>query len=147
MVLQRVREARVEVEGRVAGAIGHGLLAFVGVAKSDTRADAEQMADKAVSLRIFPDVQGKMNRSLLETGGGLLVVSQFTLYADTRKGRRPGFDRAADPSEARALYEYFVEAVRIRGAYVATGVFQAMMSVYLVNDGPVTILCDSEKML
>jgi len=145
IVLQRVREARVEVEGRVTGAIGHGLLAFVGVAKSDLRADAEYLADKAVTLRVFPDENGKMNRSLLDIGGGLLAVSQFTLYADSRKGRRPGFDRAADPGEARALYDYFVDSVRSRNVNVATGIFQAAMSVYLVNDGPVTILCDSEK--
>lgn len=147
MVLQRVREARVEVEGRVTGAIGPGLLAFVGVAKSDVRADAEHLADKAVTLRIFSDEDGKMNRSLLDTGGSLLVVSQFTLYADSRKGRRPGFDRAADPNEARVLYEYFVEAARSRKVRVETGIFQATMSVHLVNDGPVTLLCDSEKLL
>ena len=147
IVLQRVKEARVEVDGRVTGAIGAGLLAFLGISKADVRADAEYLVDKAISLRIFPDEAGKMNRNLLDTGGGLLVVSQFTLYADIRKGRRPGFDRAADPEQARSLYAYFVEAARARNVHVETGVFQAMMSVYLVNDGPVTILCDSEKTL
>lgn len=147
MVLQRVKEARVEVEGRVVGAIGPGLVALVGIARSDVRADADYLVDKALSLRIFPDECGKMNRNVVEAGGGFLVVSQFTLYGDTRKGRRPGFDRAADPELARALYEYFVEAARARKVSVQTGVFQALMSVHLVNDGPVTIICDSEKTL
>jgi len=145
MVLQRVKEARVEVEGRVVGAIGPGLVALVGIARSDVRADADYLVDKAISLRIFPDECGKMNRNVVEAGGGLLVVSQFTLYGDTRKGRRPGFDHAAGPELARALYEYFVEAARARKVPVQTGVFQALMSVHLVNDGPVTIICDSEK--
>lgn len=137
----------MEVDGRVAGAIGPGLVAFVGIAKPDVRADADYLVDKTISLRIFPDEAGKMNRNLVEAGGGLLVVSQFTLYADTRKGRRPGFDRAAAPDQARALYEYFVEAARARHIPAQTGVFQAAMSVYLVNDGPVTIICDSERIL
>ena len=147
IVLQRVKEARVEVEGRIAGAIGPGLLAFLGISRDDTRADAEYLLDKTLTLRIFPDEAGKMNRSLLDTGGELLVVSQFTLYADARKGRRPGFDRAAGPEQARLLYEYFAESARERRLRVETGVFQAMMSVYLLNDGPVTILCDSERTL
>ena len=147
MVLQRVKEARVEVDGRVAGAIGPGLLAFVGIAKSDARADADYLVDKAVSLRIFPDASGKMNRNVMEAGGAILLVSQFTLYADSRKGRRPSFDRAAGPEKARALYEYVIQAARARKLPVETGVFQALMSVYLVNDGPVTIICDSEKSL
>jgi D-tyrosyl-tRNA(Tyr) deacylase len=145
MVLQRVKEARVEVEDRVVGDIGPGLVVFVGIAKSDVRADADYLVDKAISLRIFPDDSGKMNRNIVEAGGSLLVVSQFTLYGDSRKGRRPGFDRAAGPEQARALYEYFVEAARSRKVSVQTGIFQALMSVQLVNDGPVTIICDSEK--
>ena len=146
-MLQRVKEARVEVEGRIAGAIGPGLLALLGISRDDTRADAEYILDKTLSLRIFPDDEGKMNRSLLDRDGQLLVVSQFTLYADVRKGRRPGFDRAAGPEQARLLYEYFVDSARQRRVRVETGVFQAMMSVHLVNDGPVTILCDSERTL
>ncbi|HXG34422.1 MAG TPA: D-aminoacyl-tRNA deacylase [Bryobacteraceae bacterium] len=144
-VLQRVSEARVEVEGTVAGAIGSGLVVFVGISREDTRADAEFLAEKITGLRIFPDETGKMNRDVKEAGGSILIVSQFTLYADARKGRRPGFDRAAPPEAARPLYDYFVEAVRRRGVPVATGVFQAVMSVRLINDGPVTILLDSEK--
>ena len=145
MVLQRVRKARVEVEDRVVGEIGPGLVVFVGIARSDVQADADYLVDKAISLRIFPDESGKMNRNIVEAGGSLLVVSQFTLYGNSRKGRRPGFDRAAGPEQARALYEYFVEASRSRKVSVQTGVFQALMSVHLVNDGPVTIICDSEK--
>lgn len=145
VVLQRVSEARVEVEGTVAGAIGSGLVVFVGISREDTRADAEYLAEKITGLRIFPDETGKMNRDVKEAGGSILIVSQFTLYADARKGRRPGFDRAAPPDAARPLYDYFVEAVRRRGVPVATGVFQAVMSVRLINDGPVTILLDSEK--
>jgi D-tyrosyl-tRNA(Tyr) deacylase len=145
MVLQRVKEAHVAVDNQIAGAIGPGLLVFLGVAKTDVRADADYLADKAISLRIFPDEAGKMNRNVAEAGGALLVVSQFTLYADSRKGRRPGFDRAADPEQARVLYEYFVGTLRARKVPVETGVFQALMSVHIINDGPVTILCDSEK--
>jgi D-tyrosyl-tRNA(Tyr) deacylase len=145
MVLQRVKEARVEVENRVVGAIGPGLLVLLGIARSDVRSDADYLADKTISLRIFPDDRGKMNRNIAETGGSLLVVSQFTLYADSRKGRRPGFDRAADPEQALVLYEYFVDTIRARKVPVETGIFQAAMSVHLVNDGPVTIICDSEK--
>jgi D-tyrosyl-tRNA(Tyr) deacylase len=144
-VLQRVSEARVDVDGRTAGAIAHGLLVLLGVAKYDTRSDADYLADKITGLRIFADDAGKMNRSVLETGGALLVVSQFTLYGDCRKGRRPGFDLAAPPEQARALYEYFVEACRKRSIRVETGIFQASMAVQLVNDGPVTIICESEK--
>ncbi len=135
----------MEVEGTVAGAIGSGLVVFVGISREDTRADAEYLAEKITGLRIFPDETGKMNRDVKEAGGSILIVSQFTLYADARKGRRPGFDRAAPPDAARPLYDYFVEAVRRRGVPVATGVFQAVMSVRLINDGPVTILLDSEK--
>ncbi len=142
-VVQRVREARVTVDGGVSGEIGTGLLVLVGVAKPDTRADADWLADKIAGLRIFPDEAGKMNRSVGEAGGALLVVSQFTLYADCRKGRRPSFDLAAEPQQARALYEYFVEACRKRLPRVETGVFQASMAVALVNDGPVTVVIDS----
>lgn len=142
-VLQRVREARVEVEEKVVGAIGPGLLVLLGVARSDSGADADYLAAKIAGLRIFPDQEGKMNRSVADAGGALLVVSQFTLYGDCRKGRRPSFDLAAPPEQARALYEYFVEACRRTAVPVVTGTFQASMSVYLVNDGPVTLICDS----
>jgi len=145
VVLQRVKEARVDVEGRTTGAIGPGLLVLLGVAKQDTRSDAEYLAGKVIGLRIFADEAGRMNRSVLEAEGALLIVSQFTLYADCRRGRRPGFDQAASPEQARALYEYFVEACRALNAPVQTGIFQASMAVHLVNDGPVTVICDSEK--
>jgi len=135
----------VEVAGEVTGAIGSGLVVFVGISREDTRTDAEYLAEKITGLRVFPDETGKMNRDVKEAGGSILIVSQFTLYADARKGRRPGFDRAAPPDSARPLYDYFVEAVRRRGVPVATGIFQAVMSVRLINDGPVTILLDSEK--
>jgi D-tyrosyl-tRNA(Tyr) deacylase len=143
VVLQRVREARVEVDGGVVGSIGVGLVVLLGIARTDTRADAEYLVDKVVGLRIFPDEAGKMNRSVREAGGSLLVVSQFTLYGDCRKGRRPSFDLAAAPDQARALYEYFLEAVRARGIPVQAGIFQAMMALHLINDGPVTIILDS----
>ncbi len=142
-VVQRVREARVEVNGVVTGSIGRGLLVLLGVAREDTPRDADYLAEKIAGLRIFPDEEGKMNRSVRDVGGALLVVSQFTLYGDTRKGRRPSFDRAAPPEQARALYERFVQALRAGGLPVETGVFQAMMQVHLINDGPVTIICDS----
>jgi len=142
-VIQRVSEARVKVEGAVLGEIGPGLLALLGIAKPDTAADAEFLAEKILNLRVFPDEAGKMNRSLLDTGGALLVVSQFTLYGDCRKGRRPSFDAAAPAEQARALYEHFVEAARRSGVRVETGVFQAHMEVSLVNDGPVTLVVES----
>jgi D-tyrosyl-tRNA(Tyr) deacylase len=144
-VVQRVKAARVEVDQRVAGRIDAGLLVFLAVAKTDTRRDAEYMADKLTGLRIFPDEAGRMNRSVLDTGLALLVVSQFTLYGDAGRGRRPGFERAAGPDLARTLYEYFLQAVRATGAPVETGVFQAHMEVHLVNDGPVTIIVDTDK--
>ncbi len=144
-VVQRVKSARVEVDQRVAGQIDAGLLVFLAIAKSDTRRDAEYLADKLTGLRIFADEAGRMNRSVLETGLALLVVSQFTLYGDVARGRRPGFERAAGPELARTLYEYFLQAVRARGAPVETGVFQAHMEVHLVNDGPVTIIVDTDK--
>jgi D-tyrosyl-tRNA(Tyr) deacylase len=143
MVVQRVSEASVRVEGEVVGSIGRGLLVLLGVARGDTESDAAFLAEKTASLRIFPDHDGKMNRSVTEAGGSVLVVSQFTLYGDVRKGRRPSFDQAAPPETAKQLYERFVEMLRSRGLHVETGVFQAMMQVHLVNDGPVTILCDS----
>jgi D-tyrosyl-tRNA(Tyr) deacylase len=141
-ILQRVSRAKVEVENRVVGEIAAGLLVLLGVAKSDSAAEADALAAKIVELRIFPDEAGKMNRSLLDTGGALLAVSQFTLYGDTRKGRRPSFDAAAGPHQARTLYERFIESVRARGVHVETGVFQAHMQVTLTNDGPVTLLVE-----
>jgi D-tyrosyl-tRNA(Tyr) deacylase len=144
-LIQRVTEARVEVDGAVTGKIGAGLLVLLGVAKPDTTADADFLAEKVVNLRIFHDDEGKMNRSLIDTGGALLVVSQFTLYGDCRKGRRPSFDAAAPAEQARALYEYFVDAARRKGVTVETGVFQAHMAVSLVNDGPVTLMIESES--
>lgn len=145
VVVQRVTSARVEVEGRGVGEIGRGMLVLLGVGKSDTRQDADYLVNKLAGLRIFADEAGKMNRDVIETGGSLLVVSQFTLYGDVQRGRRPGFERAADPQEARVLYKYFVDALRARGVPVATGSFQALMAVHLVNDGPVTIIIDSDK--
>jgi len=145
VVLQRVREARVEVDGRVAGSIGLGLVALLGIAGTDTRADAGYLVDKVVGLRIFPDQAGRMNRDLRDAGGSLLVIPQFTLYGDCRKGRRPSFDLAARPELARTLYDYFLEAARASSIPVETGIFQARMAVHLVNDGPVTIILDSLK--
>jgi D-tyrosyl-tRNA(Tyr) deacylase len=143
LVIQRVSEARVEVDGQTTGAIGRGLLVLVAVARSDTQSDADRLAEKLLGLRIFPDESGKMNRSVVEIGGGVLVVSNFTLYGDTRKGKRPSFDMAAPPEQARTLYEYFVTKLRSGAVPVETGVFQATMAVSLVNDGPVTLICDS----
>jgi D-tyrosyl-tRNA(Tyr) deacylase len=143
VILQRVARANVEVDGAIVGEIGTGLLILLGVAKTDTAADADSLAAKILNLRIFADEAGKMNRSVLDCGGGLLVVSQFTLYGDCRKGRRPGFDDAAPAEQARALYEHFVAVVRRSGLKVETGVFQAHMAVSLVNDGPVTFLVES----
>jgi D-aminoacyl-tRNA deacylase len=146
-VVQRVLEARVEVDGVVSGEIASGLLVLLGVGQDDQIPDSDFMAEKIVNLRIFSDQAGKMNRSLLETGGGLLVVSQFTLYGDCRKGRRPSFDSAAPAELARSLYERFVATARAaggdRGMRVETGVFQAHMKVSLTNDGPVTLIVES----
>jgi D-aminoacyl-tRNA deacylase len=142
-LLQRVTEARVIVNQAVTGEIGAGLLVFLGVAKLDTEADAEFLVQKILNLRIFVDDEGKMNRSLLDTGGGLLVVSQFTLYGNCRKGRRPSFDDAAPAEHARALYEHFVTIVRRSSLRVETGIFQADMAVSLINDGPVTLIVES----
>lgn len=144
-VLQRVREARVEVDGQVVGAIGRGLVVLLGIARTDTAADADYLVEKITGLRIFPDQERKMNLSLADTGGALLVISQFTLYGDTRKGRRPSFDEAAPPEQARQLYEYFLAAVRSRQIPCEAGIFQAMMDVHLVNEGPVTIICESPR--
>jgi len=143
IVIQRVKQARVEVQGRVIGAIGPGLLALLGIAKTDSEKDADYLVDKVLGLRIFPDDAGKMNRSIREMGGSLLLVSQFTLYGDCRKGRRPSFDLAAGPQEALRLYEYFLNEWRKTGVPVESGEFQALMQVHIVNDGPVTIICDS----
>ena len=143
LLIQRVSEAAVTVDGRAAGSIRTGLLVFLGVARSDTNADADYLAGKLLGLRVFPDEAGKMNRSVSEAGGALLIVSQFTLYGDCRKGRRPSFDQAAPPGLAQSLYEYFVQAAKSGPVPVETGVFQATMEVKLVNQGPVTILIDS----
>lgn len=145
-VVQRVSRASVIVGERVVGDIGPGLLVLLGVSRRDTQADVEYLAEKIVGLRIFEDADGKMNQSVVETGGAVLVVSQFTLYGDVRRGRRPSFDDAARPEEARTLYEAFVAQIRQRGLRCETGEFQAMMSVSLVNEGPVTILLDSAKL-
>lgn len=142
-LIQRVSQAKVEVDGAITGEIGKGLLVFLGVAKPDTAVDAGFLVNKVIQLRIFPDDEGKMNRSLADAGGSLLVVSQFTLYGDCRKGRRPSFDAAAPPDQARSLYEHFVTEARRAGVHVETGVFQAHMDVSLVNDGPVTLLVES----
>ena len=144
-VVQRVSRARVMVEERVTGEIGAGLLILLGVGREETSAVAISMAEKVANLRIFEDEQGKMNRSLLQTKGSALVVSQFTLYGDARGQRRPSYVAAAPPEKAKALYEEFSAALRGLGVNVATGIFQAMMSVELVNEGPVTILLDSDK--
>lgn len=144
-VVQRVSRARVTVNGEVTGEIGVGLLVLLGVGTSDTRADADYLAEKAAGLRIFEDSDGKMNLSVAESGGAILAVSQFTLYGDVRRGKRPSFDAAAPPQIARELYEYFVEKIRAKGLQCETGRFQEMMQVELLNEGPVTILLDSSK--
>lgn len=144
-VVERVTEARVRVAEETVGEIGAGLLVLLGVARDDFQEDADYLAEKIINLRVFNDDQGKMNLSLLETNGAMLVVSQFTLCGDARKGRRPSYIDAAEPEKANALYEHFVERVRARAVKVETGVFQAMMKVGSVNDGPVTILLDSKK--
>jgi D-aminoacyl-tRNA deacylase len=144
-VAQRVSRAKVTVEGRVTGEIGPGLMILLGVGKEDTSQVAVAMAEKVANLRIFEDEQGKMNRSLLDVKGSALVVSQFTLYGDARGQRRPSYIAAAPPELAKRLYEEFSETLRKLGIFVGNGIFQAMMSVELVNEGPVTILLDSEK--
>jgi D-tyrosyl-tRNA(Tyr) deacylase len=145
-IVQRVSRCRVTVEGRSVGEIGAGLLVLLGVSKRDTEAAADYLVEKIIGLRIFEDGEGKMNLSVQDAGGALLVVSQFTLYGDVRRGKRPSFDEAARPEEAKRLYEYFVAKARAAGVRCETGQFQAMMEVELVNSGPVTILLDSEKL-
>src|SRR5215472_2859882 len=144
-VVQRVARCRVTVEGKTVGEIGHGLLVLLGVAKADNEAAADYLAEKILGLRIFEDEAGKMNLSVQDKRCDLLVVSQFTLYGDVHRGKRPSFDAAAPPQEAARLYEHFVGRIRAAGLRCETGVFQAMMDVELVNSGPVTILLDSEK--
>ena len=143
LVIQRVSEAHVTVNNGATGSIRTGLLVFLGVSRTDTVEDADYLTGKLLGLRIFPDEDGKMNRNVQETGGSLLIVSQFTLYGDCRRGRRPSFDQAAPPEQAQDLYNYFVESAKRGPVAVETGVFQATMQVHIVNDGPVTILIDS----
>jgi len=144
-VVQRVSRAKVTVKGEITGEIGPGLLVLLGVGAGDARADADYLAEKTIALRIFEDGGGKMNLSVAEVSGAVLVVSQFTLFGDARRGKRPSFDAAAPPEQARELYEYFVEKVRAAGLRSETGRFQETMQVELVNEGPVTILLDSAK--
>ena len=144
-VVQRVKNARVDIGGETVGQIGPGLLIFLGVGRDDSEADGDYLAHKIAHLRIFGDNQNLMNRSLVDTGGEALVVSQFTLWGDCRKGRRPSFTRAADQTKARNLYEQFMNALRGQGIKVSGGEFQAMMDVHLLNDGPVTMMLDSHK--
>ena len=144
-VVQRVSRCRVTVEGSVVGEIGAGLMVLLGVSNADNESAADYLAEKIIGLRIFEDVEGKMNLSVQDFGGAVLVVSQFTLYGDVRRGKRPSFDAAARPEEAKRLYEDFVSKVRAAGLRCETGQFQAMMEVELVNSGPVTIMVDSEK--
>jgi D-aminoacyl-tRNA deacylase len=145
IVAQRVSRAQVRVGDEVASDIGPGLLVLLGVGNDDTFADADYLAEKIAGLRIFEDAHGKMNLGLVEAGGSVLAVSQFTLYGDVRRGKRPSFDAAAPPEKARTLYDYFVERIRATGLCCETGRFQEMMQVELINDGPVTILLDSSK--
>jgi len=144
-VVQRVSRAVVTVKGEIAGEIGLGLLVLLGVGREDSEADAIYLAEKIAGLRVFEDDQGKMNRSVQDVGGGVLAVSQFTLYGDVRRGKRPSFDAAASPEKARQLYDFFVERIRGAGLRCETGRFQEMMKVELVNEGPVTILLDSGR--
>lgn len=145
IVLQRVKNASVEVSGKVVGKIGRGLCLLVGVERRDSENDAQYLARKVTEMRIFPDSKGKMNLSVLDIQGEILAASQFTLAASTRKGRRPGFDQAEEPKRAEELFTYFVELVRERGIKVETGVFQALMDVNLINEGPVTFILQSRE--
>jgi D-tyrosyl-tRNA(Tyr) deacylase len=144
-VVQRVSRSQVTVNGEITGRIGLGLLVLLGVGRDDSEADAKYLAERVCGLRVFEDVQGKMNRSVQDVGGSVLAVSQFTLYGDVRRGKRPSFDAAAPPEKARQLYEFFVDHIRAAGLRCATGRFQEMMKIELVNEGPVTILLDSAK--
>jgi D-aminoacyl-tRNA deacylase len=144
-IVQRVSRAKVTVDGEITGEIGLGVLVLLGVGRDDAEAGADYLADKILGLRIFEDDAGKMNRSVVDVGGAVLVVSQFTLYGDVRKGKRPSFDDAAPPEKARKLYEYFVERIRATGMRCETGRFQEVMKVELVNEGPVMILLDSTR--
>lgn len=144
-VWQRVSEAKVKVNGKSIARIGRGALILLGVEKADTEEDAAFIADKCVHLRLFDNEEGRFDRSLLETGGQILLVSQFTLFGDCRKGRRPSFSRAAEPEKAKGLYQRTAELIKSRGIEISTGIFQARMQVSLVNDGPVTVLLDSRK--
>lgn len=145
LVIQRVKSAQVSVDGKIVGQIGIGMLVFLGVAKEDTEKDADFLADKVTQLRIFEDNEGKMNRSIREAEGEFLVVSQFTLLGDCEKGRRPSFDKAADPKKGEELYDRFVGRLRGEGFKVETGQFRAMMDVELINDGPVTFVIESKN--
>jgi D-aminoacyl-tRNA deacylase len=145
-VVQRVKKASVRVGESLTGQVSHGLLVLVGVGRADTEADAQYLAEKVCGLRIFEDDAGKMNLSVADVGGAILAVSQFTLFGDVRKGKRPSFDAAAEPVRARQLYEYFVTRIRALGLPCETGIFQQTMEVELVNSGPVTILLDSRKL-
>ena len=145
IVIQRVSRARVTVNGETTGEIERGLLVLLGVGTGDTRVDADYLAEKTIGLRIFEDADGKMNLAVADVGGAVLIVSQFTLYGDVRRGKRPSFDGAAAPQQARELYEYFVEKIRAVGLPCESGRFQETMQVELVNEGPVTILLDSKK--
>ncbi len=144
-VVQRVRSASVTVEGKIVGEIAHGFMVLLGVAGDDTQEDLNYISSKLVGLRVFEDDDGKMNRSIVEAGGAMLIVSQFTLYGDCRKGRRPSFIEAGRPEIAKPLYEQLVDEIRRQGIPVETGIFQAQMDVSLINDGPVTLLLDSRK--
>jgi len=144
-VVQRVSKAQVNIEGDISGKIGEGLVVFLGICSQDSETDINWLADKIVHLRIFNDKNSKMNLSLTDIGGEMLIISQFTLYGDCRKGRRPGFSTAAPPDLAKPLYEHFIEKVKQMGIKTATGIFQAEMQVALINDGPVTLMLDSKK--
>ena len=144
-VIQRVKSAQVIVNEKIIGSIGFGLLVLLGISREDNCDDADYLVEKTINLRIFDDQDGKMNRSLLDVGGEMLIVSQFTLIADCRKGRRPSFTAAAEPAEAKNLYQYFIERLKEKGITVAIGEFQALIEVGLINNGPVTILMDSKK--
>ncbi len=143
VVIQRVKSSKVRIDGVITASIGSGLLLLTGIARDDTRTDADYLATKIVSLRIFPDHEEKMNLDIRESKGSLLIVSNFTVYADCRKGRRPGFDLAARLPDAKELYDYFVERCRLTGVPVQTGVFQAHMLLEIENDGPTTLICES----